>query len=378
MPTFDFSLPPSPCYVLDEAALLRNLEVLDRVQREAGVKILLALKGVAMIGAFPPIRQVLPGCTVSSLNEARLAREFHGGEIHVYSPVYTDRDFGALCDLGSHVSFNSLTQYARFRGACKGRSIGLRINPEYSPVRTDLYNPCIPGSRLGIRAEALKPGLPADVEGFHSHNLCESDSFALARTLDRIEALFGRYLPRIKWLNLGGGHLMTRVDYDVDHLIATLGAFRSRHPHLEIILEPGSAVGWEAGWLVSTVEDRFVSGGVTVLMLDVSFACHMPDCLEMPYQPKVRGATEAVDGRPAVRLGGCSCLAGDWMGQGDYAFKTVPEVGERLVFEDMLHYTLVKATTFNGIALPSIGVWRASGEFEVLRSFGYEDYRSRL
>ncbi len=378
MPELDFALPPSPCYVLDEQALQRNLQLLDRVQQEAGVKILLALKGVAMTGALALIRQTLPGCTASSLNEALLAREFHGGEIHLCSPVYAERDFGALCELGSHVTFNSLTQHARFHGRCKGLSVGLRINPEYSPVRTDLYNPCIPGSRLGIRAEAIKQGLPEGVEGLHSHNLCESDSHALARTLDRIEVLFGRHLGQIRWLNLGGGHLITRADYDVAHLVATLRAFRSRHPHLELILEPGSAVGWDAGWLVSTVEDRFVSGGVTVLMLDVSFACHMPDCLEMPYKPRVLGATDARPDRPAVRLGGCSCLAGDWMGQGDYAFEPLPAVGDRLVFEDMLHYTMVKATTFNGIALPSIGVWRTSGEFELLRRFGYEDYRSRL
>lgn len=374
----DFASFPSPCFVLDEAALRRNLELIDRVQREAGVTILLALKGVAMIGAFPIVRQYLRGCTASSLNEAKLAHEFHGGQIHAYCPVYTEREFDALRDLACHMTFNTLGQYARFRGRCGGVSAGLRINPEYSPVRTDLYNPCLPGSRFGVRHTELDDGLPEGIEGFHSHNLCESDSFALERTLDRIDTLFGKHLGHLRWLNVGGGHLMTRDGYDVEHLIGTLKAFRARHPNLEVILEPGSAVGWRTGWLVSTVQDMFPSGDVTVLMLDVSFACHMPDCLEMPYKPVVLGATDAVEGRPRYRLGGCSCLAGDWMGQGDYAFERPPAVGDRVVFDDMIHYTMVKTTMFNGIHLPAIGVWRETGGFEVLKEFGYADYRSRL
>ncbi len=369
---------PSPCFVLDEAALRRNLALLDRVQREAGVTILLALKGVAMTGAFPLIRTVLRGCTASSLNEALLAQEFHGGEIHAYCPVYTDREFDALSALCRHMTFNSLGQYRRFRDRCGAVSAGLRINPEYSPVATALYNPCLPGSRFGVRAAELADGLPPGIEGFHCHNLCESDAADLGRTLECIEERFGRHLGRLRWLNLGGGHLITRKNYDTERLLAALRAFRVRHPNLDLILEPGSAVGWQAGWLVSTVEDCFPSGDVTMLMLDVSFACHMPDCLEMPYKPSVQGATDAVPGRTRFRLGGCSCLAGDWMGQGDYAFETPPQFGDRIVFEDMLHYTIVKTTMFNGIAHPALGVWREEGRFELLKQFGYADYRSRL
>jgi carboxynorspermidine decarboxylase len=374
----DFDAIPSPCFVLDEAALRRNLELADRVQCDAGVEVILALKGVAMTGAFPLVRQYLPGCTASSLNEAKLAREFHGGEIHAYCPTYPDDRFEELCGMCSHLSFNSMGQYQRYRGRCAGVSMGLRINPEYSPVTTELYNPCLPGSRFGVRAAELADGLPEDIEGLHSHNLCESDSYALEETLKRIEALFGHCLGQIKWLNLGGGHLFTRADYNVEHLIETLRAFKARFPHLRIILEPGSAIGWQAGWLVSTVQDIFTSGDVRMLMLDVSFACHMPDCLEMPYKPTVLGATDAVEGGERYRLGGCSCLSGDWIGQGDYAFKKPPAIGDRLVFDDMIHYTIVKTTMFNGVAHPALGVWRESGEFDLLRTFGYEDYRSRL
>lgn len=374
----DTSAIPSPCYVLDEAALRRNLAVAARVQREAGVKVILALKGVAMFSAFPLIREALPGCTASSLNEALLAKEEFRGEVHAYCPVYLDREFEIMKGFCTHMTFNSLSQYAKFQDRCPGVSKGIRINPEYSEVKTDLYNPCIPGSRLGVRAELLGEALPAGLEGFHSHNLCECDSHALERTLENIERLFGKFLPQLKWLNLGGGHLMTRQDYDVGHLISVLKAFRARHPNLEIILEPGSAIGWETGVLVSTVEDVVESGEFTILMLDVSFACHMPDCLEMPYKPKVLGANDAVEGRRKYRLGGNSCLAGDWMGQGDYSFETPPRVGDRIVFNDMIHYTMVKTTMFNGINLPNIGIWREEGRFELVKTFGYPDYRSRL
>jgi len=378
MSKIDFNTIPSPCFVLDEAALRRNLELIDRVQREAGVTVILALKGVAMIGAFPMVREYLKGCSVSSLNEARLAAEFHRGELHAYCPVYMEQDFAALSGLCHKLTFNSLAEYARYRDRCAGKSVGLRINPGFSPVETALYNPCLPGSRFGITADMLGDSLPAGIEGLHCHNLCESDSQALEKTLEEIERLFGRHLPLLKWLNLGGGHLMTCAGYDKDHLVRILRQFRQRYPGLEIILEPGSAIGWQTGWLVSTVLDRFTSGEVEMLMLDVSFACHMPDCLEMPYKPTVIGAHDARPGETAWRLGGCSCLAGDWVGQGDYAFDEPPQVGDRIVIEDMIHYTMVKTTMFNGINLPSIGVWREAGQFELLKSFGYADYRSRL
>ena len=385
----DFTQIPSPCYVLDETRFRRNLAVMRRVQDEAGIKIILALKGVAMPAALPIVAEYLPGCTASSLNEARLAREFHGGEIHAYCPVYMEREFRDLSAMCTHIVFNSLTQLERWRReAPPSVSLGLRINPEFSPVKVALYNPCVPGSRLGVKAKDLaalgapdagsSSPLPEGVEGFHCHNLCECDTYAFEETLRRIESLFGAWLPHIKWLNLGGGHLMTREGYDVDHLISLLKAFKEKHPNLDIILEPGTAVGWRTGWLVSTVMDMFPSGDVTMLMVNISFACHAPDCLEAPYKPGILGATDAKDGKPKYRIGGCSCLSGDWMGQGDYFFETPPKVGDRVVIDDMIHYTMVKSTLFNGIAHPSIGLIDVHGSFRLLKTFGYDDYKIRL
>ena len=379
---------PSPCYVLEEAALRRNLAVLARVQEEAGAKIILALKGVAMVGALPIVAEALPGCAASSLNEVLLAEEFHKGEIHAYCPVYTEQDFLEIAMRSAHVTFNSLTQFAAFAPRLSGfsnrPSPGLRINPEYSPVKTPLYNPCVPGSRFGVRAVDLS-SLRAErsnpvhaIEGFHCHNLCECGADDLGKTLEQIETLFGAWLPKLKWLNLGGGHLITREGYDIALLVRLLRDFRQRHPNLDIILEPGSAVGWKTGWLVSTVQDVFPSGDVTMVMVDMSFACHAPDCLEMPYKPAILGATDAVAGKPVYRIGGCSCLAGDFMGQGDYHFATPPKVGDKIVFDDMIHYTMVKTTLFNGVRHPSIGILRPDGAVELLSSFGYLDYRRRL
>lgn len=368
----------SPSYVLEEKILRRNLKLMYHVQQSAGVKIILALKGVAMFSAFPLIRQYLPGCTASSLNEALLAHKEFGGEVHAYCPVYLDQEFEKMRPICHHITFNSLSQYQKFHHRCQQQSIGIRINPEYSEVKVDLYNPCIPGSRLGIRAEELPEELPEDIVGFHSHNLCECDSYALEKTLQNIERLFGKYLPKLKWLNLGGGHLMTRSDYNVDHLISVLKAFKERYPNLEIILEPGSAVGWETGFLVASVQDILCRDQITILMLDVSFACHMPDCLEMPYKPTIEGATDAIEGKPHYRLGGCSCLAGDWIGMGDYYFENPPKIGDKIIFKDMIHYTMVKTTMFNGINLPAIGIIRENGIYEQIKTFGYEDYRSRL
>ncbi|MDX9980261.1 MAG: carboxynorspermidine decarboxylase [Lentisphaeria bacterium] len=368
---------PSPCFVLEQAALRRNLAVLARVQREAGVKIILALKGFAMHAAFPEVRRVLPGCTASSLYELRLAHEEFGGEVHAYAPVYPERDFPEYARHCTHLTFNSLAQCERFRDRAPGVSLGLRVNPQYSPVETDLYNPCVPGSRLGIRAELLGDRLPAGVEGLHVHNLCESAAEATARTLLAIEEHFGRFLPDLRWLNLGGGHLMTRAGYDLDGLIAALRAFRQRHPHLEIILEPGSAVAWDTGVLVATVEDVVASGGIHTAILDASFATHMPDCLEMPYRPNVEDAWEP-DGRGwECRLGGCSCLAGDFVA--GYAFAQPLRPGDRVVFRDMMHYTMVKTNTFNGIPLPAIGILGEDGGFQLVQTPDYHrDYRNRL
>jgi carboxynorspermidine decarboxylase len=318
------------------------------------------------------------GATASSSNEARLVAEEYGSPAHTYAPVYTDADFDEIAGFSSHITFNSTGQWRRFgkRARARGISCGLRINPGWSPVETDLYNPALPGSRLGI--ERLDT-LPEGIEGLHFHVLCESGAADLARVLGEVEARFGHLLDGggLRWLNCGGGHLMTREGYDVEGLIATIRDFRARHPHLRIILEPGSAFTWRAGVLVSTVEDIVESGGVRTAMLDVSFACHMPDCLEMPYKPAIVGAHDTGSGERGYRMGGCSCLAGDRMG--DWTFeKGELRIGDRVVFEDMIHYTMVKTTMFNGVRHPSIAIMREDGRLETIRRFGYEDYKTRM
>ncbi|MCU0566459.1 MAG: carboxynorspermidine decarboxylase [Oculatellaceae cyanobacterium Prado106] len=371
---------PSPCYVLEESKLLRNLEILDRVQQQANVTIILALKGFAMFSAFPIIRPYLRGTTASSLFEAMLARETFGGELHLYLPVYPEAEFDAIAQQATHITFNSLSQWQHFgdRTLAAGLSPGLRINPEYSPVEHDIYNPAAIDSRLGIRSEVLGDRLPPGIAGLHCHNLCESDSVALEKTLIQIETRFGQHLPQLQWLNLGGGHLMTRQGYDLDHLIQTLQDFRHRHPHLQLYLEPGAAVVWETGDLHATVLDLIPTPGTTIAMLDVSFTAHMPDCLEMPYKPRIRGARDPQPGEPTYRMGGTTCLAGDVMGMGDYYFDQALRVGDRLQFEDMMHYTMVKTSMFNGVQHPSIGLLHQDGTFELIREFGYEDYKNRL
>ncbi len=369
---------PSPCYVLEEERLRHNLAIIADVGQRSGVEIILALKASAMWGIFPIIKEYIDSATASSLNEAKLVNEFFGRNCHTYAPVYTGSDFEALLPLSSHITFNSLGQYRRFGAKTRqaGVSCGLRINPEYSPVATGLYNPCSPGSRLGVTAAELGGVLPAGIEGFHFHTLCESRPEDLAATLEAVEERFGELLPHLRWINMGGGHLMTRRGYDCDELVRILQQFRSRHPHLHIILEPGSAFTWETGVLVATIEDIVHNGGVGTLMVDVSFACHMPDCLEMPYKPAIAGAYDPAGEEKRWRIGGCSCLAGDFMG--DWAFDIEPKVGDRIVFADMIHYTMVKTTMFNGVAHPSIAIIDRSGELRVIRRFGYEDYRSRM
>ena len=378
--TIEYATTPSPCFVLEESRLRANLELLAHVQRESGAKIILALKGFAMYGTFPLVRQYLPGVTASSLSEARLGREEHGGEVHAYCTAYIDEDFDAIAAIASHVTFNSVGQFERYRGRLAGKSAGLRINPEYAEVETDLYNPCVPGSRLGVTAAQLGMKLPEGVEGLHFHTLCEKGSDTLERTLEHVEARFGALLDQVRWLNMGGGHAITRKGYDVDKLIALVRATRARHPNLEeIVLEPGSAVGWQTGELVSTVLDIVDNGGVRTAMLDASFSAHMPDCLEMPYRPTVLGAkNDAAPDEPGHRyhLGGQTCLAGDFMA--DYVFEKPLAVGDRVVFWDMIHYTMVKTTTFNGVNLPAIAIAREDGRLEVLKRFGYEEYKSRL
>jgi len=377
----DFNKVPSPCYVMEEDLLRKNLSTIKSVGERAGVEIILAFKSFAMWKSFPIFREYINCSTASSLYEARLAFEEMGSKAHTYSPAYTEEDFPQIMKCSSHITFNSFSQFERFYPQVKkeGKKIscGIRINPEYSEVETELYNPCAPGTRFGITSDLLPEILPEGIEGFHCHTLCESSSFNLENTLIHIEKRFSKWFSQIKWLNLGGGHLMTRKDYDKEHLIQLLKALKSRYPHLHIILEPGSAFTWQTGVLVSSVVDIVESKGIKTAILDVSFTCHMPDCLEMPYQPAVRGAiSEAVPGKHVYRLGGNSCLSGDYMG--DWSFDHELQIGERIVFEDMIHYTMVKTNMFNGIQHPSIAIWTSKDELNIYKTFCYEDYRDRM
>ena len=377
---------PSPCYVMEEQLLRRNLQLISRVAREANVEIILAFKAFALWKTFPIFREYINSVTASSVNEARLAFEEFGSPAHTFSPAYTMEEFGAYMRCSSHITFNSLTQYERFAKLATENKIscGIRINPEYSEIETELYNPCAPGSRFGVTCDQLPDVLPEHIEGFHCHCHCESDSYALEHTLEHIEQRFGRWLPQLKWLNLGGGHLMTRADYDVNHLIALLNGLHERYPNLHIILEPGSAFAWQTGSLVASVVDIVENRGIRTAILDVSFTCHMPDCLEMPYQPKVTDAEsmepDAVKNasreQNIYRLGGNSCLSGDYMGS--WRFPAPLKIGDRVVFEDMIHYTTVKTNMFNGISHPSIALLRQDGTMDVMRQFTYEDYRDRM
>lgn len=365
---------PSPCYVLEEAKLIRNLELMKRVQDESGVRIILALKGFSMWSCFDIVKRYLHGATASSVWEARLAAEM-GKEVHAYAPAYKPADIDALQSLVNHISFNSLLQWQRYRDQLSGTSMGLRINPEHQEAATPLYDPAAPGSRLGIRASELEGVDLTGIEGFHCHNLCECDSFATARTLEAIEQRFAKWLPSLKWLNLGGGHLMTREGYDVDHLIATLKAFKARYPHLDVILEPGSAVAWQTGPLIAEVVDVVNNEG-DIAILDISATAHMPDVLEMPYRPTILHAGMPGEKASDVKLGGNSCLAGDVIDV--YSFDATLKVGDRLQFEDMMHYTMVKTTFFNGVEHPAIAILRQDGSVDVVRRFTYEDFKSRL
>jgi carboxynorspermidine decarboxylase len=377
----DFSQIPVPAYVIEEARLRKNLALIQSVKERAGVNIILAFKAFALWKAFPVIKEYIRYSTASSPWEAQLAMEEMGSKAHTYSPAYTEKDFPVIKACSSHITFNSLTQFHRFYRSVQEHperiSCGLRINPEYSEVETDLYNPAAPGSRLGIIREELGKDLPEGVEGLHFHTLCESSSFALENTLKRVEALFGDLLLRIRWLNMGGGHLITRNDYDVEHLIRFLQNFKMKYPNLEIIMEPGAAFVWQTGVLVSSIVDIVENRGIKTAILDVSFTCHMPDCLEMPYKPSVRGACrEPVAGKPTYRLGGNSCLSGDYMG--DWSFDRELKVGDLIVFEDMIHYTTVKTTMFNGIPHPNLCLWKEDRRLEIYRRFGYEDYKNRM
>ena len=376
-----------PVYILDEALLRRNLQLISHVAAEAEVEIILAFKAYALWKTFPIFREYIKATTASSLSEARLAFEEFGSKAHTFSPAYTDSEIDEIARCSSHITFNSLTQYGRYaarvRRVATDISLGLRVNPQYSEVGTDLYNPCAPGTRFGVTDDKLPEKLPEGIEGFHCHCHCESGADVFARTLQHIERRFAPWFPQLKWMNFGGGHLMTRKDYDVEGLIALLREFRGRYPWLKVILEPGSAFAWQTGCLLAHVVDVVEDHDIKTAVLDVSFTCHMPDCLEMPYQPEVRGgealpleAASEGAGRFVYRLGGNSCLAGDFMGS--WRFDHPLEVGEEIIFEDMLHYTTVKTNMFNGITHPSIALRHCNGEVEMLREFGYDDYRRRM
>lgn len=372
---------PSPCYVMEEELMRQNLKLIKSVKDRAGIEIILAFKAFAAWKSFPIIREYIQHSTASSVSEAQLAFEEMGNLAHTYAPAYTDEDFPIFLKYSSHITFNSISQFHRFfpQVVASENKIkcGLRINPEFSVVDTDLYNPSSPGSRLGVTATTLGDILPDGITGLHMHNLCENNSYDLEKTLEVLEQKFGKFFNQIEWLNLGGGHLMTHKDYDIEHLITVLKGLKTRYPHLQIIMEPGSAFVWQTGVLVATVADIVENNGISTAMLNVSFACHMPDCLEMPYKPNIRGAYNSpVEGKPTYRMGGNSCLSGDFMG--DWSFDNPLEVGDSIVFEDMNHYTTVKSTMFNGVSHPSIGIWRQNGEFELYRSYGYEDYKNRM
>ena len=377
----NFSKIPSPCYVVDESLLRKNLEIIKNVREKSGVKIILALKGFAMWSVFPIINEYgFKTATASSYNEARLANEEMGTPAHTYCPVYSEYDFEKIANLSSHITFNSISQFEKFYPQFKNNknpiSVGLRVNPEFSEVKTMLYNPCAPGTRLGITATKLNNKIPSGVEGLHFHALCESSSYDLEKTLAAFEKNFGNLLSQVKWVNMGGGHLITRKDYDSDHLINLLLNFKKRYPHLQLILEPGAAFAWETGYLVSSVLDIVVNSGIKTAMLDVSFTAHMPDCLEMPYKPLILNSFDEDPGKPTYRFGGNSCLSGDYMG--NWSFDHELKIGEKIVFNDMIHYTMVKTTTFNGVQHPSIGIWNDKSGFRLIREFGYEDYKNRL
>ncbi len=371
-----------PAYILEETRLRRNLQLISNVAKSANVEIILAFKAYALWKTFPIFREYISATTASSLYEARLGKEEFGSPTHTFSPAYTEYEIDDIAKCSSHLTFNSLTQMERYANrALKANSrlsLGLRVNPEYSEVGTDIYNPCAPGTRFGVCSDKLPATLPDFVEGFHCHCHCESGSDVFVRTLSHIEEHFSKWFKQLKWINFGGGHLMTRKDYDVQLLIDTLNDFHSRYPWLKVILEPGSAFGWQTGPLVSQVVDIVENKGIKTAILNVSFTCHMPDCLEMPYKPAVRFAKTLDDniGEHVYRLGGNSCLSGDFMGY--WQFDHDLTIGENIIFEDMLHYTTVKSNMFNGISHPSIMLAKEDGELYLLKEFTYEDYKNRM
>lgn len=384
-------VPSTPYYILYEDKLRENLKLINKVSSESGVEIILAFKAFALWKTFDIFKEYICSTTASSPFEAKLANDYFGSLAHTYSPAYEENTFNTILECSKCITFNSLSQYSRFYDKIKdwnsnpanhNISAGIRINPERSEIATDIYNPCAPGTRFGISASDMPANLPDGIEGFHCHCHCENDSYALERTLDTIESKFGKWLGNIKWLNLGGGHLMTRKGYDINHLVKILRDFRHRHPNLEIIMEPGSAFAWQTGDLIASVVDIVEDKGIKTAILNVSFTCHMPDCLEMPYQPEVEGALSLgneiknITDENIFRLGGNSCLSGDFMGY--WLFPNGLYVGDEIIFKDMIHYTTVKTTMFNGIQHPSICMKRHNGNIQMLREYKFEDYRDMM
>ena len=370
---------PSPSWLLEEQLLERNLMILKQIKERTGVRILLALKGFALWHSFPLIREYLDGCCASGLWEARLSAEEFGRETHTYSPAFKEEEIDEIARISHHLVFNSPGQLKRFAtralSANPDLSLGLRVNPEYSEAPVELYNPCGAFSRLGTLAGDVDEPIVERIDGFHFHALCEQDAAALEGVLSAFETKFGHWLPRLKWVNFGGGHHITREGYDRERLIMILNNFKSRHPHLDLYLEPGEAVGWETGPLVATVID-IVHNGIDIAILDTSAEAHMPDTIIMPYRAEVRGAGKAGEKPYTYRLGGNTCLAGDIMG--DYSFDRPLRIGDRILFEDQMHYTMVKASTFNGIRLPALATLHRDGSLTIDREFGYEEFKRRL
>jgi len=376
---------PTPFYIVYENRLRRNLELISYVIRQADVDIIMAFKANALWRTFPIIKEYVISSTASSLNEMRLGIEELGGNVHSYCPAYTDSTIGEFLEGSTHITFNSIAQFERFKGNVdaynrehpeKRVSPGMRVNPQCSVIETDIYNPALPGSRFGVASNQIGDSLPDGIEGLHFHALCESSSYDLERVLEAFESQFGKYLPSVKWVNMGGGHLMTREGYDIEHLISLLKGFKKRYPWLKVIMEPGSAFTWRTGDLITSVVDIVTNQGVSTAIIDASFACHMPDCLEMPYKPAITESVETDGTLPTYRLGGNSCLSGDYVG--NWSFKEPLRIGDRLTLEDMNHYTTVKTTMFNGIQHPDIVFSNSEGECVYLRRFTYEDYKNRM
>ncbi len=369
---------PSPCWLLEEEKLLKNLNVISEIKKESGAKVLLALKGYALWKSFPLIKPYLDGCCASGLHEAKLADETFSKEVHTYSPAFKEEEIDEIARISHHLVFNSPAQFRRFASQAKKinpkLSLGLRVNPEYSESPKEIYNPCGLYSRLGTTVQNMDDAILDDCDGLHFHALCEQGSDALENVLKNFEEKFAAYIPKMKWINFGGGHHITREGYDTQKLIGLIREFKKRY-EVEVYLEPGEAIGWQTGPLITTVLD-IVHNGMDIAILDSSAEAHMPDTIIMPYRADVRHSGEAGEKAHTYRLAGNTCLAGDIMG--DYSFDAPLQIGDKIIFEDQMHYTMVKATTFNGVKLPSIAIQRVDGTVDVVRNFGYEDFKQRL